>query len=98
MKQVKLTQEAGLTAPDLRLKRYIEIDSEIKRLTKELDALKETLKHEGTHSTMHYVCLVEERRRAVPPSLTVLESKYGPGVRELCSEAIYQTVRVTEKG
>jgi hypothetical protein len=45
------TVEPRLTANDLRLKRYLEIDSQVKELTKELESLKEEL---TAHRTLSF--------------------------------------------
>lgn len=94
----KSADSDALSARDLQLKRFIELDAEVKRLTKELDALKESFKHEGSFSTRHFLCIVEERERTNPPAVSILVDKFGPSALDLCSKSTYKTVKVTRKG
>jgi hypothetical protein len=95
--KLKPTPQPRFSAADIQLKRFLELDGQIKVMTKELDQLKDALKHEGSHSTHNYVVLVEERSRSNPPSLANLIATYGERVRELCTESTYKTVKVSPK-
>ena len=92
-----VAESARMSAPDLRLKRFLELDSLIKEMTKELEEIKSGLKHQGSHSTYNFVVVVEERVRSNPPSLAALLAEYGEGVRRLCSESPYKIVKVSAK-
>lgn len=92
------SESHSLTAPDLKLKRYLEVDSAIKKLTRELESIKEELKHQGSHSTSNYIVLVEDRERTVPPSLDALIEEFGAEVRALCRVTHYKTIKVKAKG
>jgi hypothetical protein len=97
---VKLTKQVpneALTAQDLRLAHYLELQAEAKRIEGELELLKNELKHAGTHSTAHFVVTIEDRTRTNPPSLNALVEKFGEGIRALCSTSTYQLVKVTPK-
>jgi histidinol-phosphate/aromatic aminotransferase/cobyric acid decarboxylase-like protein len=83
---------------DLSLKKYMELDQAIKQLTKERDAIKEELKHRGTHSSTNYVCTVETRTRTNPPSLQALVERFGTSIREMCTVSEFQAVKVAKKG
>lgn len=87
----------ALSANDLVLKKYLELDTEIKALTKEFEAMKETLKHQGSFSTKNFVVIVEERPRTNPPSLEKLIKAYGEGVRSLCTVSTPKYVMVSKK-
>lgn len=86
-----------LTENDLRLKRFLDLSTEIKALTAELDQIKEEIKHKGTYSTSHYVATVSEVERTQPPSLQALIKAYGESVRQLCTVIQYKTVKVSPK-
>lgn len=90
--------ENGLTANDLQLKRFIELQESVKAMTKELDAMKAELKHRGSFSTTNYVVSVKETTRRQPPALKALIEKFGPAVEALCSEVTYKSVTVSRKG
>ena len=83
---------------DLQLKKYIELDMEVKAITKERDDLKDILKHKGTHATNNFVCTVDTRTRTNPPSLKALVETYGPGVKDICTVSEFEVVKVSAKG
>lgn len=85
------------SANDIQLRRYLELDESIKAMTKELESIKDGLKHEGSHSTHNYVVLVDEKSRTNPPSLASLIEAYGEKVRELCTVSTYKQVKVSPK-
>jgi hypothetical protein len=87
-----------LSAGDLKLQKYDDLDSKIKAMTKERDELKEELKHQGSHSTQNWVCAVTDSSRTNPPSLKKLEAEYGPGVKDLCTVSEFKLVKVSKKG
>ncbi len=89
---------SGLSENDLRLKRFLDLQAEIKALETEIEQIKEEIKHRGTYSTTHYVATVSEVERTQPPSLKVLVETFGEGVRKLCSSVSYKTVKVSVKG
>lgn len=91
------TTDSHLSANDLQLRRYLELDATIKELTKEHEFIKDQLKHQGSHSTHNYIVVVEERTRTNPPSLANLIVAYGERVRELCTESTYKQVKVSPK-
>lgn len=97
-RKLHVIAEDTLTAPDLILRRYCELNAQLKTLTKEIEGIKDSIKHAGSYSTMHYVAIVEDRQRTLPPSLDALIKRYGETVRELCSVTTYQQVTVKEKG
>lgn len=106
MSSVKLNQispsevsgSSPLTENDLELRRFLELDHSIKAQTRELDALKEQIKHRGSYSTSHFVATVETRERAQVPTIERLESEFGPRVRDLCGKVEFKIVRVARKG
>lgn len=83
---------------DTRLSRFLELDTAVKQMTKELDGLKSELKRRGSHSTDNYICLVTEQNRTVAPSLDVLREEIGEErLTALCRTTTYETVKVSEK-
>lgn len=86
------------TAGDLKLKRYIDLDTEIKRLTRDFETLRDEIKAQGTYSTQHFIALVEDRVRTNPPNLKTLIEVYGEDVRSLCTESQFKLVKVSPKG
>jgi hypothetical protein len=97
-KQTETKTEIHYSANDLILKRYLELESEIKKLSMEFDGLKENLKHQGTHSTMNFVVTVSEVSRTQAPGLKTLVAEFGDRVRSMCTEITYKTVKVAAKG
>lgn len=57
-----LKESPKLTAQDLILKNYIALSEQKRAIEKELKDLKESFKHQGTHSTTNYVCSVTKQK------------------------------------
>lgn len=97
MKIINIETES-LTANDLRLKRFIDLQAEIKALETELEQIKDEIKHRGTYATTHYVATVSEVERTQPPSLQALVNMYGESIKRFCTKISYKTVKVSPKG
>lgn len=89
---------SDFTENDLRLKRFLDLQAEIKALEIEIEQIKEEIKHRGTYSTTHYVATVSEVERTQPPSLKALIDTYGESIRRFCTTVKYKTVKVSVKG
>jgi len=95
---VDISQEAlDLALEDATLHRFMDLNTQVRELTKELDALKESIKARGSYATAHYVASVEVQSVMYPPSLADLIKAFGESVRGLCKEGTRTIVRVTEK-
>lgn len=97
-KEAGAGQAKGLTAPDMELRRFMDLQKQIKELTKELDGLKANIRHRGSFSTSHYIATVETVTVVSAPGKGKLIELYGPGVQEHFVEGTRTTVKVTKKG
>lgn len=94
----EVPQPEKLTAPDMELKRYIELTEKIKELSAERDQIKRHIKHQGSYSTSHYVATVETVDIILAPSKDVLLKEFGPSVKRLFKHSTRTTVKVMPKG
>jgi predicted phage-related endonuclease len=79
---------------EVRLARFVELNDQIKVLTKELNTLKEEIREQGTHSTQNYSAIVEFVNRSqvdVDAVKTIL------GDNTPMKDSSYQTVKVSKK-
>ena len=90
-------QKDKLTAPDLRLKQFLKLQQGIKQLTKELNTIKEEIKHQGSYSTMNYIASVTTTQTTSAPKKEVFVSKYGPSVLSLWIAGTRTVVSVSKK-
>lgn len=85
---------------DEKLKKYLEILEETKLLTKELEALKEEFKEEGSFSTRNYICMVVEQERETLAPIAEFQKRLGLQILvelELLRKVSYKVVKVGKK-
>ena len=93
-----IKKEENLSANDLMLKRYLELDQLIKQSAKELEALKSEIKHSGGLSTRNYVATVTEQTRTSSPPLKTLVEIYGEKIKDICTISTFKIIKVSKKG
>jgi len=91
-------KEENLSANDLMLKRFIELDQLIKKQTKELEALKNEIKHTGSLTTRNYIATVTEQTRTSSPPVKTLIEIYGEKIKDICTVSTYKIIKVSKKG
>ena len=91
-------REEGLTAPDLRLSEFVQLNSEIKALTKRLDQIKAEIKHQGSYSTQNFIAVVQTVETETAPGKAKLIELFGPSVAGHFVKGSRTTVSVQRKG
>lgn len=95
----KENQEASLSINDLRLKKFLELQAEIKDLTKKLNSIKDEIKHTGSHATRAYIATVTTSERTSAPALKVLIEAFGEAnVMPLTKTSQVVNIKVAKKG
>ena len=79
---------------ELRLAEYVELNDQIKNLTKQLNKLKEEIKEVGTHSTQNYSAIVEFISRSSIDTDAVKELL---GEKTPVKDCSYQQIKVVKK-
>lgn len=88
-------QPQAETSLDYQLARYIKLKNLIAATTKELDEIKDALKHRGTCSTANHTCIVKDIVRTQAPKKSDLIDALGlEKYNQLSSEVHYLTVQV----
>ena len=87
-----------LSARDLRLSRYVDLNDKIKAMTTELNLLKDEIKHMGSYSTKNFVAIVETSTQTRAPGTKKLLEIYGPSAAEHFTTGDVTRVKVSRKG
>lgn len=90
-------EEERLSLNDLRLKRYLDLKAQAKDLERQLEELRTELLHQGSFSSLHFLCIVKEEVRVIAPSTAELIRLFGEGVKKHLKSITMKKVIVQEK-
>lgn len=85
---------------DVLLERYVELDIQIKLLTKEKEDIKKLLIEVGPFFTENYVCSINDRERVGLKGLEMVAEAIGMDILEeykLISKSFYKIVSVSKR-
>lgn len=97
MANAKATKISTFSQNDEQLARYIELEAQIKQLSKEKSAIAAELKERGSHATRNFLVTVKTIEYKAVPDQKTLISIYGEAFREHLVDRSRTTIQVAQK-